>query len=158
MGSRGHRAFVTNRALPKNRRPNAVTRAGIIEEGSPAYWDLLIGNCRHWADCFDPEREVAWQAWRERIFQRWPCYRAHGRRPDAFDCFDLPQLAEKAIQAGKLTAVDFRAMSLVELVYRLDADRNERAQIEEQWLKQIEQARHGATPGAARRCAMQVFE
>jgi hypothetical protein len=121
------------RAAHKNARPNARTRAKEVTEYSPGYWDLLLGEGRHWSDPFDPEREAAWQAWRERLKARWPFGWSHGERPDAWFYFDAPTLYD----ASDLSAADYLTMSSEEEVYHLDADAAERASIEETWRQNL---------------------
>jgi hypothetical protein len=145
MGIRGRGASPLSRAPHKNTRGNARSRAQEVTEYSPAYWDLIIGEPRHWADPFDPERRRAWREWRERIFARWASRLGHyGERPQAWFAFDL--------RVPKCVTVDeLRAMSREEIVYRFAAGPNEKIEIEEQWGKDIELARLDGKTGAALR-------
>ena len=140
MGARGRNA-TSRRGVHKNSlRPNAY-RNDVTEYSHP-YWDLMLGDQgshgRFWADPYDPEREQAWLAWRERLRVRWPYGWGFGDRPDAWVCFELPRIMLEAIDAKRFTKKEIDGWpTLEETVYWLDADEKEREQIETEWRKDI---------------------
>ncbi|MBB6411280.1 hypothetical protein [Mesorhizobium sangaii] len=63
MGLHGKPSNGPRKAPRRHARPHSSVR--VTTEMSPAYLDLL--NAGYWADPRDPEREAAWEEWRERI-------------------------------------------------------------------------------------------
>jgi hypothetical protein len=149
MGLRGGRARPAIRKPGPNQYANARYRTEIVE-GDGKYWDLVLGDPVHWADPLDPEREAAWRQWAPKIFARWSCYGRHGDRPSAYLDFELPALLMAAVEAGTITMRQVRDMSPLEAVYAVDADKNERHEIQQIWMKHIRNV------GAAR--ARKIFD
>lgn len=165
MGQRGRNAAPIERKPGKNQRPGARARAELVLERSPAYWDLLLGDHpsgrRHWADWRDPKRKVAWRQWADRLRARWPFAFSCGRRPDAWWAFEGPgRLAAAWKRDGENWSVE--GMAEEEIVYRIDADAAERADIEAVWRLGIEHARNRTLTSdldeaSIRDCAVELF-
>jgi hypothetical protein len=138
VGLRGAQTGGMQRAQPKNSRPNAKMRAlraqQRIEDESPQWWDLVLGDCRYWDDSLCEARRQAWFATRERLLTRWPP--VHGRRLDGWICFELPELLLQLVADGVITQEQAERMPDAEAIW-WTAGQVEREQIMEGWREDV---------------------